>query len=114
MSDTLRFLSYEDLDEIRMEFGTPCFVYDEATLRANAQAVMNFPHAYGLFVRYAMKAAPTAAILRIFNEEGLGIDASSVHEVERSIKAGFGTESISLSTQNFRMILPIGHRTVPK
>ena len=73
MSDTMRFLSYEDLDEIQMEFGTPSFVYDEAILRANARAVMNFPHAYGLFARYAMKAAPTAAILRIFNEEVLGM-----------------------------------------
>ena len=99
MSDTMRFLSYEDLDEIQMEFGTPSFVYDEAILRANARAVMNFPNAYGLFARYAMKAAPTAAILRIFNEEGLGIDASSVYEVERAVRAGFGTESISLSTQ---------------
>ena len=95
----MRFLTYNDLDELQMEFGTPCFVYDEATLRDNAKAVLNFPHAFGLFPRYAMKAAPTAAILRIFNEEGLGIDASSIHEVERAVRAGFGTESISLSTQ---------------
>ena len=40
MSDTMRFLSYEDLDEIQMEFGTPSFVYDEAILRANARAVI--------------------------------------------------------------------------
>jgi diaminopimelate decarboxylase len=99
MSESMRFLTYEDLDEIQMEFGTPSFVYDEATLRANARAVMKFPNAFGLFPRYAMKAAPTAAILRIFNQEGLGIDASSVHEVERAVRAGFGTESISLSTQ---------------
>jgi|TARA_Y100000022_G_scaffold196244_1_gene203012 diaminopimelate decarboxylase len=99
MIDAMRFLTYEDLDEIQMEFGTPCFVYDEATLRTNAREVLNFPNAYGLFPRYAMKAAPTAAILRIFNEEGLGIDASSVHEVERAVRAGYGTESISLSTQ---------------
>ena len=95
----MRFLTYNDLDELNMEFGTPCFVYDEATLRENAKAVLNFPHAFGLFPRYAMKAAPTAAILRIFNEEGLGIDASSIHEVERAVRSGFGTESISLSTQ---------------
>ncbi len=99
MSDSLKFLTYEDLDEIQMEFGTPCFVYDEAILRANARAVKEFPHAFGLFPRYAMKSAPTAAILRIFNDEGLGIDASSIHEVERAVRAGFGTESISLSTQ---------------
>lgn len=95
----MRFLTYDNLQELQMEFGTPCFVYDEATLRKNAREVLNFPNAFGLFVRYAMKAAPTAAILRIFNEEGLGIDASSVHEVERAVRAGFGTESISLSTQ---------------
>ena len=53
----------------------------KAHLRKNAQALKAFPHAFGLFPRYAMKAAPTAAILRIFNEEGLGIDASSVFEV---------------------------------
>ena len=79
--------------------GPPSFVYDEETLRLNARTVKKFPNAYGLFPRYAMKAAPTAAILRIFNQEGLGIDASSVHEVERAVRAGFGTESISLSTQ---------------
>ena len=61
-----------------MEFGTPSFVYDEATLRENARTVLNFPNAFGIFPRYAMKVAPTAAILRILMRRGLGIDASSV------------------------------------
>ena len=95
----LKFLTYEDLEQIRMEFGTPSFVYDENTLRQKAQELKAFPHSFGLFPRDAMKAAPTSAILRIFNEEGLGIDASSIFEVERAIRSGFGTESISLSTQ---------------
>jgi len=99
--DKLRFLTPEDLDQIRIDFGTPTFVYDEDTLRANAQAVKNFPNAFGLFPRYAMKSAPTAAILRIFNHEGLGIDASSEFEVERAVRSGYGTESISMSTQEF-------------
>ena len=95
----LKFLTYEDLEQIRMEFGTPSFVYDENTLRQKAQELKAFPHSVGLFPRYAMKAAPTSAILRIFNEDGLGIDASSIFEVERAVRSGFGTESISLSTQ---------------
>lgn len=95
----LKFLTYEDLEQIRMEFGTPSFVYDEITLRQKAQELKTFPNAFGFFPRYAMKAAPTAAILRIFNEEGLGIDASSIFEVERAVRSGFGTEFISLSTQ---------------
>ena len=95
----LKFLTNEDLEQIRVEFGTPCFVYDENTLRQKAQELKAFPNSFGLFPRYAMKAAPTSAILRIFNEEGLGIDASSIFEVERAVRSGFGTESISLSTQ---------------
>ena len=97
--ETPLFLNHEDLDHIKMDMGTPCFVYDESTLRKNAQALKAFPNAFGLFPRYAMKAAPTAAILRIFNEEGLGIDASSVYEVERAVRSGFGTEAISMSSQ---------------
>lgn len=96
-----RFLTPENLDQIRIDFGTPTFVYDEETLRANARAVKNFPNAFGLLPRYAMKSAPTGAILRIFNSEGLGIDASSEFEVERAVRAGYGTESISMSTQEF-------------
>ena len=37
--------------------------------------------------RYAMKAAPTAAILRIFNSEGL-VRREFVHEVERAAPPG--------------------------
>ena len=99
--DDLRFLTPENLDQIKIDFNTPTFVYDETTLRANARAVKEFPNAFGLFPRYAMKAAPTAAIIRILNSEGLGIDASSGFEVERAVRAGVGTESISLSTQEY-------------
>tara|TARA_A100001015_G_C15037016_1_gene736970 strand:- start:456 stop:1718 length:1263 start_codon:yes stop_codon:yes gene_type:complete len=95
----LKFLTFEELDQIRIEFGTPSYVYDEEILRSNAQKLLAFPNAFGFFPRYAMKAAPTSAILRIFNQEGIGIDASSIFEVERAVRAGFGTESISLSTQ---------------
>ncbi len=62
-----RFLSPNDLEQIKTDFGTPSFVYDEKTLKENARSVLAFPNEFGLFARYAMKAAPTAAILRIFN-----------------------------------------------
>ena len=51
--EKLRFLTAENLDQIRIDFGTPSFVYDEELLRANAQAVKNFPNAFGLLPRYA-------------------------------------------------------------
>ena len=99
--EQLRFLTPENIEQIRIDFGTTTFVNDEDTLRTNAKSVLNFPNAFGLYPRYAMKSAPTGAILRIFNSEGLGIDASSEFEVERAVRAGYGTESISMSTQEF-------------
>jgi len=61
--------------------------------------VLAFPNAFGLTARYAMKASPNAAILKIFNQAGLQIDASSGHEVRRAIAAGVPAANISLSTQ---------------
>ena len=59
--ETLRFLTPEKCFEVREKFGSPCYVYDEASLRAQAAKAVAFPNAYGLHARFAMKAAPNAA-----------------------------------------------------
>ena len=46
-----------------------------------------------------MKAAPNAAILKLFSHNGLHIDASSGYEVRRAMAAGIAAEKISLSAQ---------------
>ena len=97
--ESLRFLEIGTAESIRRDFGSPVFVYHEASLLAQAKAALAFPNASGLTVRYAMKACPNAAILRIFDQAGLHVDASSGHEVARAMRAGMGTEKISLSTQ---------------
>jgi diaminopimelate decarboxylase len=94
-----RFLDYTTARTIADSFGTPVYVYDMATLQANAADVLAFPNAFGLTARYAMKASPNAAILKIFSEAGLHIDASSGHEVRRAMAAGVPAGHISLSTQ---------------
>ncbi len=93
------FLDYATARSIADRHGTPVYVYDLTTLKANAADVLAFPNAFGLTARYAMKAAPNAAILKIFNEAGLHIDASSGYEVRRSMAAGYEPGKISLSTQ---------------
>ncbi|NCG08166.1 MAG: diaminopimelate decarboxylase [Verrucomicrobia bacterium] len=94
-----RFLDYPSAHSIAEQHGTPCYVYDAATLDANAAAVRAFPNAYGLTARYAMKACPSGAILRRFLAAGLHIDASSGYEVKRALAAGYAPHQISLSTQ---------------
>jgi diaminopimelate decarboxylase len=112
--ETLKFLTPEQAEAVRHQFGTPVYVYDERTLKARAREALAFPNAFGLTVRYAMKACPNAAIIRTFAECGLHIDASSGHECERAMRAGVPAANISLSTQefpeNFRELFNAGIR----
>jgi diaminopimelate decarboxylase len=94
-----RFLDYTTARAVDANFGTPVYVYDQEALEANAAAVLAFPNAYGLTARYAMKASPNAAILKIFAKAGFHFDASSGHEVHRAMAAGITAEKISLSAQ---------------
>ena len=104
--ETLRFLSPDQVRALRSQFGSPLFVYDEATLRQRAKEVMAFPSAFGLKIRYAMKACSNAAILQVLHSEGLGIDASSGPEVHRAMRAGIPSSAISLSSQEFPSDFP--------
>lgn len=85
--------------KVAAKFETPCYVYDEASLVKQAKAALAFPNAFGLTVRYAMKAASNAAILKLFDSLGLHIDASSAFEAERAIRAEIDPTHISLSSQ---------------
>jgi diaminopimelate decarboxylase len=85
--------------EVRRRFGTPCYVYDRALLETSARAALSFPAPYGLTLRYAMKANPSRGILTLFRDLGLHVDASSDHEVERALRAGFPPERIQLTSQ---------------
>ena len=99
--EALKFLSSQQAKDIAAEFGTPVYVYDRASLEANASAALAFPNAFGLTVRFAMKSCPNANILRIFRDLGLHMDASSGYEVQRAILGGIPADRISLSTQEF-------------
>jgi diaminopimelate decarboxylase len=97
--EALRFLDADRTLELQREFGTPFYVYDEDTLLKRAREVLAFPNPYGLVGRYAMKALPTAAILRLLTEAGLAIDASSGFEAERALIAGVAPEKIQITAQ---------------
>jgi len=95
----LMFSSDSQLKEIAQTYGTPLLVYDERSLIKYASDTLNVPNAFGLTVRYAMKANSHSAILRIFNSLGIHIDASSYFEVKRAFAAGIAPEKIMLTSQ---------------
>jgi diaminopimelate decarboxylase len=92
-------LSVEQAAQVRERFGTPCYVYVRSALEAAARRALAFPAPFGLTVRYAMKANPSRGVLELFRGLGLGVDASSDHEVERALRAGFPAGSIQLTSQ---------------
>jgi diaminopimelate decarboxylase len=93
------FLSDAQAQFVQAHFGTPVFVYDEATLRQRAGEVLAFPHLNGLTARFAMKALPSAAVLQVFHSTGLHIDASSGFEAERALRAGIPAAHIQITAQ---------------
>jgi diaminopimelate decarboxylase len=95
----MRFLNKSQIELIRERFGTPVFVYDQRQLEASADRVLAFPTACRLVGRFAMKALPNAAVLRILDEKGLHIDASSGFEAERALRAGIDPARIQITAQ---------------
>ena len=63
------------------------------------KTLLDIPNAYGLKVRYAMKANSNKTLLQIINRQGLYIDASSLNEAKRAEIAGIPLEHIMLTTQ---------------
>ena len=96
---SIPFLSDDKARSIQREFGTPVFVYDQKTLEHQARLVLDFPNAFGLTARYAVKACPTGAVLKVLSDAGLHMDASSGHEAERALRAGILPERIQLTAQ---------------
>ena len=97
--ERLSLLSEAQVRAVQRRFGTPSFVYDQKTLESQAQTALTFPNAYGLTVRYAVKACPAAGVIRILNRAGLHIDASSGYEARRAMRAGVPAPQIQITAQ---------------
>jgi len=92
-------IEQEKLEQLLQNFETPFYLYDERTLRARIDEMLNFPNAFGLTVRYAMKANSTRALLQIMDRQGLSFDASSTWEVRRALAMGISPDRILLTAQ---------------
>jgi diaminopimelate decarboxylase len=86
--------------ELLAEFGSPLYVYDEATIRARCRALRSAVPLEGVEFLYAAKANTNLEILRVVRDEGLSIDAVSIGEVAAALKAGFPPGRISYNGNN--------------
>jgi len=105
--ESLRFLTPEKVRSVAEQFGTPVFVYDELSFERQAKEALAFPNAFGLTVRYSMKAGATGAALRIFDRLGLHFDASSEWEAARALAVGISPRKILLTAQEISKNFPL-------
>ncbi len=84
------------------EFGTPLYVFDEATLRGRcAEYWEEFARRYpDTLVIYACKAFINRALAQIFKEEGLGLDVVSGGELAIAKSVGFPMERVYFHGNN--------------
>ena len=99
--ESLNFLTPELANQAANTLGTPVYVYSRDTIEQRCSEVLDFPNAYGFNARYALKANPNLAILKIVEKMGLHFDASSEFEVMRCLHAGIPAEKIQLTGQQF-------------
>ena len=93
-------LDTESVAQAAERFDTPVYIYDESTILERCHECIGMPNAYGLTVRYAMKANSNRTLLRIISEAGLHFDASSINEAIRAHLAGIPYSKIMLTTQD--------------
>ena len=79
-----------DVRDITQKFGTPVYVYSLNILRQSIAEVLPLSPV----VRFAMKACSNTRILQEMLKSGIKIDAVSIPEIQRALKAGYASEDI--------------------
>ncbi|MCK5146810.1 diaminopimelate decarboxylase [bacterium] len=84
-------------------FGSPSYIYDEVVIKQQCKKILRLSNAYGMTIRYAMKANPNRSILRMINNAGLSLDVSSINEAARAKIAGIPFNKMMLTSQDVPM-----------
>src|SRR3990172_4569701 len=91
-----------DAVDLVAEFGSPLYVYDEATIRAMCRS---FKGAFGdlypkVHVSYSSKAFANPALARLLNSEGVGMDVVSGGELAVARAAEFPGQKLNFHGNN--------------
>ena len=102
------------VENIINKFPTPFHLYDEALIRNNARR-LNRAFAWKKDFKnyFAIKATPNPSILKILKEEGMGMDCSSLPELQIAHAIGLGGEEIMFTsndtpTEEFKVAKKLG------
>ena len=79
-----RDIAGQSIESIVQQYGTPCYIYDMATIAQKVADLKAFD-----VIRYAQKACSNIAILDRLRRLGVVVDAVSAGEVQRALSAGY-------------------------
>ena len=108
-------LTLDQVKEIEKTYPTPFHIYDEKGIRENARALKKaFSWNKGYREYFAVKATPNPFILKILQEEGCGVDCSSLTELMLSESLGIEgyKKLMKLGAKNFGIHAFIASNTV--
>ena len=90
------------LSDLAQQFGTPLYVYDEATIRSQIATYRSALERHYPRVRvvYAGKAYLSAVLLGVIEQEGLWLDVVSGGELALAHRAGFPIERVVFHGNN--------------
>ena len=93
------FVTLDQVQDMVKKYPTPFHLYDEKGIRENARKLQQ---AFSWNKRYreyfAVKATPNPFLLKILQEEGCGVDCSSLTELMMSDACGFSGSDIMFSS----------------
>ncbi len=93
------FVTLEKVQDIVKKYPTPFHLYDEKGIRENARKLNKaFSWNKGYKEYFAVKATPNPFLLKILQEEGCGVDCSSLTELMMSDACGFSGSDIMFSS----------------
>lgn len=91
------------LVELARTYGTPLFVLDEATLRAATRAyreTLQTVYTGESLPLYACKANMSMGLVKLMEQEGMGLDVVSGGEIYTAVQAGFPMERVLFNGNN--------------
>ena len=91
------------VSEIARDVGTPFYLYSHATLRQHFKAFDGAFQGINHLTCFSMKSNSSLAILRLFAQQGGGVDIVSGGELYRALKAGVAPQKIVYSGVGKRM-----------
>lgn len=93
------FVTQEQITEMVKTYPTPFHIYDEKGIRENARQLYKaFSWNKGYKEYFAVKATPNPFLLKILQDEGCGVDCSSLTELMMSEASGFSGTEIMFSS----------------